>query len=107
MRSTGARGLLVYCADFHCSHSIAINADEWPDHVRLSGLETRFVCAACGRKGADVHPPHRARQDAANGPWICLKIADDFAVNSADNGREYRAGLPGTNLNEQPREDPS
>jgi hypothetical protein len=24
MRSTGVRGLLIYCADYHCSHSIAI-----------------------------------------------------------------------------------
>jgi hypothetical protein len=41
-------------------------------------------------------PWHALRQDAANGPWICLKIADDFAQKSADNGREYRTGLPGT-----------
>jgi hypothetical protein len=30
------------------------------------------------------------RQDAANGPWICLKIADDFAVKSADNRHDFR-----------------
>jgi hypothetical protein len=47
MRSTGVRGILVYCADFKCSHSIAISADQWPDDVRLSDLEARFVCAAC------------------------------------------------------------
>jgi len=35
------------------------------------------------------------RQDAANGPWICLKIADDFAVKSADNGVIFVPGLPG------------
>jgi len=29
----GVRGLLIYCADYHCSHSIAISADQWPDHV--------------------------------------------------------------------------
>jgi hypothetical protein len=56
MRSTGARGILVYCADFHCSHSIATGADQWPDHVRLSELEARFVCKACGKRGADVRP---------------------------------------------------
>jgi hypothetical protein len=27
MRSSGVRGVLVYCADYHCSHSIAIGAD--------------------------------------------------------------------------------
>jgi hypothetical protein len=26
MRSSGVRGLLIYCSDHHCSHSIAIMA---------------------------------------------------------------------------------
>ncbi|SIO61517.1 hypothetical protein SAMN05443247_08852 [Bradyrhizobium erythrophlei] len=56
MRSAGVRGILVYCADFRCSHSIAIGADQWPDQVRLSDLEPRFVCKVCGKKGADVRP---------------------------------------------------
>jgi hypothetical protein len=56
MRCSGVRGILIYCADFHCSHSTAIDADRWPDHVRLSDLEPRFVCNACGRRGADVRP---------------------------------------------------
>jgi len=30
MRSSGVRGILIYCADYHCSHSIAISADQWP-----------------------------------------------------------------------------
>jgi len=32
------------------------SADQWPDHVRLSDLESRFVCKACGQRGADVRP---------------------------------------------------
>ena len=56
MRSSGPRRLLIYCADYHCSHSIAISADQWPDHVRLSDLESRFVCNACGQRGADIRP---------------------------------------------------
>jgi hypothetical protein len=39
-----------------CSHSIAISADRWPDDVRLSDLEARFACKACGKRGADVRP---------------------------------------------------
>jgi hypothetical protein len=35
MRESGARGLLVYCAAYHCSHSIALSADRWPDEVQL------------------------------------------------------------------------
>jgi hypothetical protein len=42
MRDAGVRGVLVYCSDYKCSHSIAISADPWPDHVRLSDLEARF-----------------------------------------------------------------
>ena len=46
-RDSGARGILTYCADYRCSHSIAISADGWPDDARLSDIETRFVCQAC------------------------------------------------------------
>ena len=56
MREMGVRGVLIYCADYHCSHSVAMNADCWPDDLRLSDIEPRFVCAACGRRGADIRP---------------------------------------------------
>jgi hypothetical protein len=56
MRDTGVRGVLVYCSDYKCSHSIAISAEQWPDDVRLSDIESRFICRACGKKGADVRP---------------------------------------------------
>jgi hypothetical protein len=56
MRESGARGMLVYCCDYRCSHSIAISADQWPDDIRLSDLEPRFVCQACGKRGADIRP---------------------------------------------------
>jgi hypothetical protein len=46
MRDMGVRGILVYCADYHCSHSVALSADRWPDDLRLSEIEPRFVCAA-------------------------------------------------------------
>jgi hypothetical protein len=41
MRDMGVRGVLVYCADYHCSHSMAMNSDRWPDDVRLSDVEPR------------------------------------------------------------------
>jgi len=56
MREMGVRGLLIFCADYRCSHSIAISGDAWPDHVKLSDIEDRFVCRACGLRGADVRP---------------------------------------------------
>jgi hypothetical protein len=56
MRESGVRGLLIYCQDYHCSHSIAISGDAWPDDIRLSDIEPRFVCRACGKRGADIRP---------------------------------------------------
>jgi hypothetical protein len=56
MRAAGVRGLLVYCSDYRCSHSIAISGDPWPDEARLSDFEPRFVCSACGKRGPDVRP---------------------------------------------------
>ena len=56
MRSSGVIGILVYCSDHKCSHSIAVPADKWPDDMRLSDIEPRFVCHACGKRGADIRP---------------------------------------------------
>jgi hypothetical protein len=56
MRASGVNGLLIFCSDYRCSHSIAVSADPWPDEMRLSDLELRFVCKACGTRGADVRP---------------------------------------------------
>ena len=64
MRESGIRGLLIYCSDYHCSHWIAISGDRWADDVRLSDLEPKFTCQACGRKGADVRPNFRWEVDA-------------------------------------------
>ena len=50
------RGVLIYCSDYKCSHHIAISADQWSDDVRLSDIEDRFICKACGKRGADVRP---------------------------------------------------
>jgi hypothetical protein len=36
------------------SHSVS--ADRWPGELRLSNLEPRFICRACGKRGADVRP---------------------------------------------------
>nr|WP_247989532.1 hypothetical protein [Bradyrhizobium sp. 186] len=56
MRNAGVRGVLVYCADYRCSHNVALSADRWPDGVRLSDIEPRFVCGACGKRGSNVRP---------------------------------------------------
>jgi hypothetical protein len=56
MHAAGVTGLLIYCSDHRCSYSKQLSADRWPDDVRLSDIEPRFVCEACGRRGADVRP---------------------------------------------------
>jgi hypothetical protein len=56
MRRSGVRGLLIYCSDDRCSHSRAISGDAWADDVRLSDMEPRFVCMACGKHDAGVRP---------------------------------------------------
>jgi hypothetical protein len=63
MRASGLRGLLVYCADYKCAHSVEISGDRRPDHIRLSDLEPLFVCQACGHT-APMSGPHF---DSANG----------------------------------------
>ena len=39
--------------------------DQWPDDVRLSDLEPRFTCQACGRRGADVRPDWQSAEEYA------------------------------------------
>lgn len=57
MRAMGVRDVLIYCSDHRCSHNTKMSADQWPDDLRLSDIEDRFVCAKCGgRRGADVRP---------------------------------------------------
>jgi hypothetical protein len=56
MRDMGVSGVLIYCADYRCSHSTAVSSDRWPDHIRQSDIEPLFVCKACGKSGADVRP---------------------------------------------------
>ena len=43
-------------SDYRCSQSIAVSANQWLDDLRLSDIELRFLCEACGKRGADVRP---------------------------------------------------
>jgi hypothetical protein len=56
MREMDVRGVVVFCADYRCSHSVTLDADRWPDDIRLSDIEGQFTCTACGKRGADVRP---------------------------------------------------
>jgi hypothetical protein len=74
MRASGPTRLLIYCQDYRCSHSVTIDASQWPDDVRLSDLEPRFTCKACGHRGADVRLLF-----AVDKPASCALVANDFA----------------------------
>ncbi|MGY8685399.1 hypothetical protein Q2941_47920 [Bradyrhizobium sp. UFLA05-153] len=52
MRATGVRDLLVFCEDYRNVKLEPAYVDRWPDHVPLSDLEPRFICKACGKRGA-------------------------------------------------------
>jgi hypothetical protein len=56
MRSSGITGVMIYCADRKCAHVVTASVEEWPDDVRLSDVEGRYVCSVCGRRGADIRP---------------------------------------------------
>lgn len=56
MREAGADRVLIYCADYKCSHSLEMHAGLWTDDVRVSDIEHQFVCTACGKRGADIRP---------------------------------------------------
>jgi hypothetical protein len=45
-----------------------VDADRWPDHVRLSDLKPKFTCKACGRRGADVRPLFAVDKPASGYP---------------------------------------
>ena len=58
MCKAGVRNVLIYCSDYQCGHCniVAHDADRWPDELRLSDIEPRFVCTTCGQRGADIRP---------------------------------------------------
>ncbi|MCP3444208.1 hypothetical protein NLM32_24560 [Bradyrhizobium sp. CCGUVB14] len=64
MREMSIRGVLIYCC---CGHHIALSADRWPDEVRLSDVEPRLICTACGRRCPDVRPDFDLGKPSAAG----------------------------------------
>ena len=56
MSDEQAGSLNKVCSDYRCSQSIAVSANQWPDDLHLSDIELRFLCEACGKRGADVRP---------------------------------------------------
>jgi hypothetical protein len=40
-----------------------MNADQWPDHVRLSDIEPKFFCTKCRQRGGEIRAEVRAGED--------------------------------------------
>ena len=51
MRQHDVTGILVYCSDYHL---VTMADPQWPDAVRLSDIEPRFICTVRGKRGADI-----------------------------------------------------
>jgi hypothetical protein len=78
MRDIGVRGVLIYCADYRCSHSVAVTADRGADDVRMSDIGEPFLLECLGiyagryaTKGLSV--TQRAAQDsfwAVGARWV-------------------------------------
>ena len=54
MRETGATRIIVFCRDYCCSHNVQMDASRWPDEVRISDVEPRFICTVCGKRGSSI-----------------------------------------------------
>jgi hypothetical protein len=82
MRDMGVRGPLIYCSDYKCRHLVTMSGDRWPDNMRLSDLEPRFICSASGKRGADVRRSDcKNLQPLSEAPVASsILLADQIAV---------------------------
>jgi hypothetical protein len=55
MRAAGVRGVLIYCSDYRCSHSICLDADRWATRTSLE-VTTELSVAARGQRYSPVVP---------------------------------------------------
>jgi hypothetical protein len=52
MREMDVRGILVYCADYHCSHSLCDQQGQWPNDLGLRISSS----VSCGRVRQQARP---------------------------------------------------
>lgn len=109
MREMGVRGVLVYCGHRCGHHHIALDADRSPDDIRLSDIEPRFICQACGRRGAEVRPdfdggkpPTAAmgidsgQRRSRPGVWVAGAVAGEYVAalpKKEPDAPEWRAAM--------------
>jgi hypothetical protein len=59
MRLSGVRSALIHCSENRCGQWTRLGrnvCDQWDDDVNLIDIESKFVCQACGRRGAAIRP---------------------------------------------------
>jgi len=61
---------------------MVLMADHWPDDVRLSNIEMRFVCPVCGKRGADIRPNSIGAWDIADASDTTDGIIDTRYLNA-------------------------
>ena len=74
----GVHGLVIYCSDYKCSHLITMSGDRWSDEMRLFDIEPRFICSACGKRGADVRPDFSWNKKARRDDGVPLRTPHSF-----------------------------
>jgi hypothetical protein len=93
MRATGVRNVVIYCVDYRCSHCHIVpdDADRWPDELRISDIEERFVCTACGKRRADIRPDWQTAKTFAKGRTVKLYSATIWVGSARQSG--WRVGV--------------
>src|SRR5260370_10454394 len=100
MRAAAVRDLLVYCADYKCSHGMRMSADRWPDYVRLSvfpsGIKYRQSAASTEpAKIPGVSPTIPAATRGVHARSCTPQFPDQFWT-AASGGTRGVAPRPGT-----------
>jgi len=77
MRAARVRDVFIYCSDHRCGHLniVADDADRWSDEPRISDIEDKFVCTACGQRGVDIRPDWQCAERIFQTLWIwCWRV---------------------------------
>ncbi len=82
MRASGVRGIIIDCADCGCGHWTALNADLWPDEVRLSDLESQLACTACNGR-AVVRPDFAWQMRSHGGALVNVRSSSVPALGAS------------------------
>jgi hypothetical protein len=102
LREMGVRGVLICCADYRCSQSVAVNADRWPTlgaHPSSWLLRGR-LCDLKPRRGAahlEQSEPRQEREFWDRRPRVeiaaFLRTETGISLSGDENPRQRRAFL--------------